>query len=307
MQLNWGLLPQQLVIGIQLGAVYALIALGYTMVYGVLRFINFAHGDVYMVGAYFAYYTSTVWFVSSITNMYVMLVVMLLISMVGCGLLGLTIERLAYRPLRSSPRIAVLITAIGVSLFLEYSGKFFFKTSPKPSIEEHVNVLRGTVHVLGIDVSQSQVAILVVTLILMAGLWQFVTRTATGRGMRAVAHDFNTAALMGINVDRIVAITFLIGSALAGAGGMMNATAFGTPLDPFYGLVPGVKAFVAAVLGGIGNIPGAVAGGILMGLSETLVVWLGYAGYKDAMAFVLLIGILLFRPGGLFGSTVEKV
>lgn len=308
MQLNWGLLPQQLVIGIQLGAIYALIALGYTMVYGVLRFINFAHGDVYMVGAYFAYYASSMWFVGLLPgHPYLLLLLMLLTSMIGCGLLGLTIERLAYRPLRGSPRIAVLITAIGMSLFLEYSGKFFFKTSPKPSIEEKVNVLHGTIRVLGIDVSQSQIAILVVTLVLMTLLWQFVTRTSTGRGMRAVSHDFDTASLMGINVNGIVSVTFLIGSALAGAGGMMNATAFGTPLDPFYGLVPGVKAFVAAVLGGIGNIPGAVAGGILMGLAETLVVWLGYAGYKDAMAFVMLIGILLFRPGGLFGSTVEKV
>lgn len=307
MHLHWELLPQQLVIGIQLGAIYALIALGYTMVYGVLRFINFSHGDVYMVGAYLAYYTSSMWFNVNTMNPYVLLILMLLISMVGCALLGLTIERLAYRPLRSAPRIAVLITAIGVSLFLEYAGKFFFKTSPKPSIEERVNVLHNSIQIAGINLSQSQLAILVVTLILMTLLWQFVTRTPTGRGMRAVAHDFDTAALMGVNVNRIVAITFVIGSALAGAGGMMNATAFGTPLDPFYGLVPGVKAFVAAVLGGIGNIPGAVVGGLLMAMAETLIVWLGYAGYKDAMAFVLLIGILLFRPGGLFGSTVEKV
>lgn len=307
MHLHWELLPQQLVIGIQLGAIYALIALGYTMVYGVLRFINFSHGDVYMVGAYLAYYTSSMWFNVNTMNPYVLLILMLLISMVGCALLGLTIERLAYRPLRSAPRIAVLITAIGVSLFLEYAGKFFFKTSPKPSIEERVNVLHNSLHIWGINLSQSQLAILVVTLVLMTLLWQFVTRTPTGRGMRAVAHDFDTAALMGVNVNRIVAITFVIGSALAGAGGMMNATAFGTPLDPFYGLIPGVKAFVAAVLGGIGNIPGAVVGGLLMALAETLIVWLGYAGYKDAMAFVLLIGILLFKPGGLFGSTVEKV
>jgi branched-chain amino acid transport system permease protein len=292
---------------VQLGAIYALIALGYTMVYGVLRFINFAHGDVYMVGAYLAYYTSMRWFDRSTMNPYAMLMIMLFISMIGCAILGLIIERLAYRPLRSAPRIAVLITAIGVSLFLEYGGKFFFKTSPKPSIAEEINVLRAPIQFLGITIDGSQVAVLIVTLVLMFFLWQFVTKTQTGRSMRAVSHDFNTASLMGIDVNKAVAITFIIGSALAGAGGMMNATAFGTPLDPFYGLVPGVKAFVAAVLGGIGNIPGAVVGGLLMGLAETLVVWTGYGGYKDAMAFVLLIGILLFRPGGLFGSTVEKV
>lgn len=304
---NWSDLPQQLVIGVQLGAVYALIALGYTMVYGVLRFINFAHGDVYMVGAYFAYYTSMRWFDRNTMNPYAMLILMLVISMVGCAALGLIVERLAYRPLRAAPKIAVLITAIGVSLFIEYGGKFFFKTSPKPSISQDINVLSKPISIGSVKLDGSQIAVLVVTLVLMFLLWQFVTRTATGRAMRAVSHDFGAASLMGVNVDRVVAITFGIGSALAGAGGMMNATAFGTPLDPFYGLVPGVKAFVAAVLGGIGNIPGAVVGGLIMGLMETLIIWLGYGGYKDAVAFVLLIVILLVKPSGLFGSSLEKV
>ncbi|MBI5707673.1 MAG: branched-chain amino acid ABC transporter permease [Armatimonadetes bacterium] len=305
--MDWGQLPQQLVNGVQLGAVYALIALGYTMVYGVLRLINFAHGDIYMVGAYFAYYTAMVWFNRMTMNPYVMLIAMLLIAMVGCAILGVIIERLAYRPLRNAPRISVLITAVGVSLFLEYTGRLIFQTSPQPSIVEEVNVLAKPIHFAGITIQQSQLAVLGVTLVLMTGLWIFVTKTTMGRAMRAVSHDFATASLMGVNVDRVVVVTFVIGSSLAGAAGMMNATAFGQPLQPFIGLIPGVKAFVAAVLGGIGNIPGAVVGGLIMGCAEVLVVWAGYAGYRDAVAFVILIVILLFRPGGLFGSTADKV
>ncbi|HET6644016.1 MAG TPA: branched-chain amino acid ABC transporter permease [Fimbriimonadales bacterium] len=306
--MNWDLLPQQLVIGIQLGAIYALIALGYTMVYGVLRLINFAHGDVYMVGAYLAYYTSMQWFNRESMNPYVLLISMLVVAMVGCALLGLLIERFAYRPLRGAPRSSLLITAIGVSLLLEHGGLLVFKTAPPPSIHESVNVLaKNSLVVFGLRIDSAQLAVFVVTLILMLLLWQFVTRTKTGRAMRAVSHDFDTAALMGVDVNRIVAVTFVIGSSLAAAGGMMNATALGTPLTTFYGLIPGVKAFVAAVLGGIGNIPGAVVGGFIMGICEVLVVWAGYGGYRDAVAFVILIGILMFKPSGLFGSAAEKV
>lgn len=305
--MDWGQLPQQLVNGVQLGAVYALIALGYTMVYGVLRLINFAHGDVFMVGAYLAYYTSMVWFDRDVIPPYVLLLMMLVIAMVGCATLGVIIERLAYRPLRNAPRISVLITAVGVSLFLEYAGRLVFKTSPQPAIVQEVNVLAKPLNLGGVNIQQSQLAVLGVTLVLMALLWVFVSRTTMGRAMRAVSHDFSTASLMGVNVDRVVIVTFIIGSALAGAGGMMQATSFGSPLNTFYGLLPGVKAFVAAVLGGIGNIPGAVVGGLIMGVAEVSVVWAGYAGYKDAVAFVILIVILLFRPGGLFGSTMEKV
>ncbi len=305
--MDWGQLPQYLVLGIQLGAVYALIALGYTMVYGVLRLINFAHGDIFMVGAYLAYYTSMVWFSRDHWNPYVLLAMMLVIAMAGCAILGVVIERLAYRPLRNAPRISVLITAVGISLFLEYAGRLVFQTSPQPAIVQEVNVLAKPMTILGIVVDQSQLAVLGVVLVMMLLLWQFVTRTPMGRAMRAVSHDFNTASLMGINVDRVVVVTFIIGSALAGAGGMLQATSFGSPLNTFYGLLPGVKAFVAAVLGGIGNIPGAVVGGLIMGLAETGVVWAGYAGYRDAVAFVILIAILLFRPGGLFGSTADKV
>ncbi len=298
---------QQIVNGLQLGAIYALIALGYTMVYGVLRLINFAHGEVYMVGAYLAYYTGMVWFAKSDLNPTLLLILMLLIAMIGCAILGLMIERVAYRPLRNAPRISALITAIGASLFLQYSGKFFFKTSPPPSISENVNVLKEPLKIGQVVINQSQLAVFFVTLVLMGLLWFFVTKTNTGRAMRAVSHDFDTAALMGIDVNKIVAITFIIGSALAGAGGMMNATSLGTPLTPFIGVLPGVKAFVAAVLGGIGNIPGDVAGAFILAMAETGIIFAGYAGYKDAVAFVLLIGILLIKPSGLFGGVVEKV
>lgn len=306
-QLNWGLLDQQLINGIQLGAIYALIALGYTMVYGVLQLINFAHGEVYMVGAYVAYYTAEQWLDKNSMSPWLLLGIMLFGAMVVCAILGVTIERLAYRPLRNAPRISVLITAIGVSLLLQQGGLLIFRTSPQPSISEQVNPF-GTSNftnlpLLGdLTLSWGQVAMFGVSIVLMLLLWWFVSGTKTGRGIRAVSHDFSTASLMGINVDRMIAITFIIGSALAGAGGMMNATALGTPLDTFYGLVPGVKAFVAAVLGGIGNIPGAVAGGFLMGIAEAVVIWLGYSNYKDAVAFVILIAVLLLRPSGLLGS-----
>ena len=310
-EINWGLLDQQLINGIQLGAIYALIALGYTMVYGVLKLINFAHGEVYMVGAYIAYYVAEQWFDKTTMQSWALLGIMLMGAMVLCAILGVTIERLAYRPLRNAPRIAVLITAIGVSLLLQQGGLLVFRTSPQPSISESVNPF-GTAQYTDlplfgdITISWSQTAMFGVSIILMLLLWFFVSGTKTGRAMRAVSHDFNTASLMGIDVNKIISLTFVIGSALAGAGGMMNATALGTPLDTFYGLLPGVKAFVAAVLGGIGNIPGAVVGGFLMGIAETLVIWLGYGSYKDAVAFVILIAVLLIRPSGLLGSVGQE-
>ncbi|MBS1722094.1 MAG: branched-chain amino acid ABC transporter permease [Armatimonadetes bacterium] len=384
--LDFSILPQQLVNGLLLGSIYALIALGYTMVYGVLRLINFAHGEVFMLGSYAALFTS--WLLGfspeavrgvDRPSTWVNLVVMLLVSMIVCGLIGVLIEFLAYRPMRNQPRIASLITAIGVSLFIQYAGGLFLPQSPPPAISEQVNPyrnekvsivlkpagqeivaqaadatkkaaiaekayddaqkagapadkveqLRNDAQIASNDASRlqtqvssqtsglvipyGQLGMLITTMVLMAVLWFVVQKTKTGRAMRAVAHDFDSAALMGVNVGRIITITFMIGSALAGAGAMMYATVLRTPLSPFLGVQPGVKAFVAAVLGGIGNIPGAVLGGILMGIVETLVVWLdglvpGLSGYKDAVAFVVLIAVLLFRPGGLLGSSkVEKV
>ena len=311
MTFDWGTLDQQLINGIQLGAIYALIALGYTMVYGVLKLINFAHGEVYMVGAYIAYYIAEQWLDKNSMSAWVLLGVMLIGAMVACAMLGVLIERLAYRPLRSAPRISVLITAIGVSLLLQQAGLLVFRTSPQPSITEDVNPFGKSKYtdlpLFGdLAINWAQVAMLGMSVILMILLWWLVTSTKTGRAMRAVSHDFNTASLMGIDVNRIIAITFVIGSALAGAGGMMNATAMGTPLDTFYGLMPGVKAFVAAVLGGIGNIRGAVLGGFLMAIAETLVIWVGYDSFKDAVAFVILILVLLVRPNGLLGSVGQE-
>lgn len=308
---NWHTLGQQVVNGIQLGSIYALIALGYTMVYGVLRLINFAHGEVYMVGAFTAYYISEVWFEKEAMSNWALLLLMITGSMAVCAALGVTIERIAYRPLRDAPRISILITAIGVSLFLQQSLLLVFRTSPPPSISEQVNPfgrIKLDVPVIGeLILAGGQLAMFVMSLVLMILLWYIVSFTKIGRAMRAVSHDFNTAALMGVDVNKIVTFTFIIGSALAGAAAMMNATALGTPLKTDYGLLPGVKAFVAAVLGGIGNIPGAVVGGFFMGVAELLVVWANYDEYRDAVAFVILILVLLFKPTGLLGSTaVEK-
>lgn len=435
--LDFSTLPQQLVNGILLGAIYALIALGYTMVYGVLRLINFAHGEVFMLGAYAALFVSwnlgfgqggdaagmspdllrmvsfgsfafgavclgtffalrhskrrprTLMTLGTVTGVLGLaglgvaflqpqastLFTMLIVSMAVCGTVGVLIEFLAYRPMREQPRIAALITAIGVSLLLQYGGALVLPTSPPPSINEQVNPYRGSTELnlvqpdqglvaayttakttfeaanaeyeqvrsanpppspevlrvardarndadramndlqrtydnsgLRIRVPTGQLIMLITTLFLMAVMTYLVKFTAAGRAMRAVSHDFDSAALMGVNVGRTVSFTFLLGSVLAGAGAMMNATFIGTPLTTFYGMNPGVKAFVAAVLGGIGNIPGAVLGGLLMGVAETLVVWTDNSNYRDAIAFVILIVVLLFRPGGLLGSAkVEKV
>jgi len=440
--LNFSTLPDQLVNGLLLGAIYALMALGYTMVYGILRLINFAHGEVYMLGAYISLFASYMlgygsasavganpnpimsphtvlavglvmiviglaggiaglkipklpalvkavgWmlvvigvlavFVGKFQPQALNLVIMLLASMFICSIVGIVIERFAYRPMRAHSRIASLITAIGVSMLIQNGGALFLPNSPPPSISEDVNPYRQTItmHIVpaptalheavvkatpayestkkafddyiaktglsefslppegkkirsdkmeaektyqdakrkedsaGVSVTlqQSRIIMLITVLVLMAGLTYLVMYTSAGRAMRAVSHDFDSAGLMGINVNSIVTFTFVVGSSLAGAGAMMIATFQGTPLTTFYGLLPGVKAFVAAVLGGIGNIPGAVLGGFLMGAAETLVIWAGYSEYKDAIAFVILIVVLLFRPGGLLGSSkVEKV
>ncbi|HEY3782508.1 MAG TPA: branched-chain amino acid ABC transporter permease [Fimbriimonadaceae bacterium] len=441
---DFSTLPEQLLNGILLGAIYALIALGYTMVYGVLKLINFAHGDVYMLGAYFALFgsyflgfspdatnpqlvipavlnitllVSTILLVAGIVvavgskiakgakfadigfsgglaavflggagflvcklqPQAVDMLLMILGAMLACALIGVIIERFAYRPIRSHSRVAALITAIGVSLLIEYGGSLFLPNSPPPSIKEQLNPYRaasvltlasaspilvtqanaakkpyddaqaefnaylqahpkedqfntdatGTalkekmqaaqrtygdltrkVSSAGVRIhyQTGQVLILIATLVLMIIFTYLVMFTKSGRAMRAVSHDFDSASLMGVNVNRIIVYTFVLGSALAGAGAMMQATVLGTPLQSFMGLLPGVKAFVAAVLGGIGNIPGAVLGGLLMGLAETLATWMGGSEYKDAIAFVILILVLLFKPGGLLGSAkVEKV
>ena len=295
---------QQLVNGVTWGSVYALIALGYTMVYGILRLINFAHGDVYMLGAFFAYYAARSFGAASDPSPLRAILVML-VAMIGCGAVGLVIERAAYKPVRRSSRLAALITAIGVSLLLENGGMLIFGADPKffPQIVREQRFGLGA----GVTITNQQLIILVVSLALMLLLRVIVLYTRVGRAMRAVSFSHTAAALMGISVDRIISFTFVLGSMLAAAAGVLVALQ-NPEIEPYMGIMPGLKAFVAAVLGGIGNIPGAVVGGLVMGIAEVMVTGYVSPTYRDAIAFVLLIVILLVRPAGIFGKHVaEKV
>jgi len=295
---------QQLVNGLTSGSVYALIALGYTMVYGILRLINFAHGDVYMLGAFFGLFAARALNAGNDPSPIKALLV-LLIAMAGCGIAGVIIERAAYKPVRKSPRLSALITAIGVSLLLENGGRLVFGADPKffPQIIPAHNIALGG----GVTISNQQLVILVVSLTLMLLLRLLVVHTRVGKAMQAVSYNPTAAALMGISVDRIITFTFLIGSMLAAAAGVLVAVK-DPKIEPYMGLLPGLKAFVAAVLGGIGNVPGAVVGGLVMGIAEVMVVGYVSPTYRDAIAFVLLIVILLVRPAGILGRNVaEKV
>lgn len=291
---------QQLVNGLAWGSIYALIALGYTMVYGVLRLINFAHGDVYMVGAMAGYYAAH-WFKGggSMTR----LGVVMLSSMLVCGLLGALIERLAYRPLRNAPRLNALITAIGVSLFLEYFGQYLFGADPKffPQLIE----TRELVNFHGVIINNIQVTIFVVSFALMLALRYIVNNTKAGKAMQAVSFSHTASQLVGIPVNRVISLTFVLGSVLAAAAGILVGLS-NPKIDPLMGLMPGLKAFVAAVLGGIGNIPGALVGGLLMGIAETLVAGYLSSTYRNALAFIILILILLIKPSGLFGKARQE-
>ncbi|MFY9924718.1 MAG: branched-chain amino acid ABC transporter permease [Opitutaceae bacterium] len=291
---------QQLLNGLSLGAIYALIALGYTMVYGVLRFINFAHSDVFMVGAFIGFYVGERLPSGTITGGLVVLAA----AMAGCAVLGILIERIVYRPLRGGPTLNVLITAIGMSLFLEYTGQLVFGATPRafPSIFP-----AKVVEVHGLIISMNQVIVILVAAVLMVALEFTVYRTKIGTAMRAVALNPKAAQLVGINVDVVISFTFGLGSMLAAAGGVLYALNYPS-IDPLMGVVPGLKAFVAAVLGGIGNIPGAALGALILGMVETFVDGSRWSTYKDAIAFAILIGILLFRPAGLLGRfAAEKV
>ena len=296
---------QHLLNGLNLGAIYALIALGYTMVYGVLQLINFAHSEVYMVGAFSTYYASR-WLGLSSKPGLASFGIALVIAMVVCSLLGLAIERFAYRPLRNSPKLNVLITAIGVSLFLQFSGQVVFGSDPKlfPAVLEDYTLPFNFGQV---QIQLFDIVILAVACIAMTGLHFFIHKTKTGKASRAVSHSPRVAALMGISVNRMISITFIIGSSLAGIGAVLVGLKY-PKIEPLMGMMIGMKAFVAAVLGGIGNLPGAVLGGILMGVCEEFVVGYLSSAYRDALAFGLLILILLLKPSGLLGkSTVEKV
>jgi branched-chain amino acid transport system permease protein len=294
---------QQLINGLSLGAIYALIALGYTMVYGVLRLINFAHGDVYMLGAFAGYYLANALELDASPSILGAIVVTLG-AMAICGVIGVLIERFAYRPVRHHPRLTSLITAIGVSLLLEYGGQVVFGANPR----FFPQMIRAEVYsVGGVQITNQSLLIIVVAIVVMFGLQFIVHRTRIGKAMRATSFNLSVAKLMGINTDYVIAFTFALGSALAAAGGVMVALAI-PRIDPLMGLMTGLKAFVAAVLGGIGNIPGAMIGGVLIGLLETWLSATAYSTYRDAAAFAVLILILLFRPAGIMGTaTVEKV
>jgi branched-chain amino acid transport system permease protein len=304
-------LLQQLINGLSLGAIYALIALGYTMVYGVLRFINFAHSDVFMVGAYAGYFLGPKLGAGSIGGG----VLTLAGAMAVCAVLGVVIEKLAYRPLRGRSNLTVLITAIGVSLLLQNTGQKIKAVGANPRAFQFPGpdgMTRGLfpetqLHFRSLTISSNQVIVLVVAVVLLAALWWIVHRTRIGTAMRAMSFNATASSLVGINNDAVISFTFALGSALAGAGGVLYAMNYPS-IDPLMGTLPGLKAFVAAVLGGIGNLPGAALGGLLIGLVETLVSGTRVSTYRDAIAFAILILILMFRPAGLLGKLrVEKV
>lgn len=287
---------QQLINGVSLGSIYALIALGYTMIYGIIKLINFAHGDIYMVGAYIGFF--------AITFGNLPILPALLISMAVTACLGMLVEKLAYKPLRHAPRISILITAIGVSFFLEYASMYFVTPTPRtfPNVIENISF-----NLAGFIINGQQLLIFSITIILMAILTYIVQKTKLGKAMRAASFDTETAQLMGIDSDRVISMTFCIGSALAAAAGVLVGVYYNT-IDPLMGIMPGLKAFVAAVLGGIGILPGAVVGGIILGVIEALVSGFISSTFRDAAAFAILILVLLVKPSGLFGkNTNEKV
>ncbi|MGZ3696448.1 MAG: branched-chain amino acid ABC transporter permease [Bdellovibrionota bacterium] len=295
---------QHLVNGLSLGSIYALIALGYTMVFGILQLINFAHGDVYMLGAFMGMYSARYFGFGRVSSLGSLLVTML-IAMVGCAGTGYIIERFAYRPLRKSPRINVLITAVGVSLFLEFSGQLLFGSDPKffPQLYRPA----GEWAIGELKINPLQLIVFGISIILMTILQYVIFRTRLGRAMRAVSFSHDLASLMGIPTDRVISYTFMLGSALAGAAGVLVGLTY-PKIEPLMGVMPGLKAFVAAVFGGIGNVTGAVVGAMILGLAEELLVGYGTPTFRDALAFAILIAILLFKPTGLFGSKrTEKV
>ncbi len=298
---------QQVVNGLALGSIYALIALGYTMVYGVLRFINFAHSDVLMLGAFAAFYLAPVLAPTLGAASIPLAITVIILAAAICACIGMLIEFLAYRPLRARPRLTVLITAIGVSLFIEFAGQhekvFGAATKSFPTLLPKADVGFG-----GLHVSSNDLVVLVLTALLLFAMWFIVQKTKLGMAMRAVSFNEQAASLMGVNVNRIISFTFGLGSALAAVAGIFYAMR-APGIEPLMGIQPGLRAFIAAVLGGIGNLPGAALGGLLLGVLETVFGGMpGVSNYRDAIAFAILILILLFRPAGLLGKAqIEKV
>ena len=289
-------LIQTLISGLSLGSIYALIALGYTMVYGIAKMLNFAHGDIIMVGAYAV--------ITAVFTMGLPPFIAILISIALCALLGIVIEFLAYRPLRQAQPLAVLITAIGVSYLLQNLALLIYGSEQKafPTI-----VALPTVHIGGVYIDGITLATLVVTAVIMVALSLFINKTRMGKAMRAVSEDKEAAELMGISVNRTITVTFAIGSALAGIAAIFYGAAY-TYIRPTTGAMPGIKAFTAAVFGGIGSIPGAVIGGVALGFVEIMTVAFmpELSGFRDAFAFILLVLVLVFKPTGLLGERMEE-
>ncbi len=300
-------LPQQVVNGITLGSVYALIALGYSMVYGILQLLNFAHGDVYMVGAFIGWGVFQMLSSEKVLALPAGLCILLMLvaAMLGCGLLGVVIEWFAYRPLRDAPRIAPLISALGVSFFLQNA--VLLTMSARYRVYHTAMLIPSTwsFSAFGATISATRILVIIVAVALMVGLQYLVQKTKLGKAMRATAQDREAAAMMGIDVDRVIVATFFVGSALGGAAGVLVGLLF-TQVYHFMGFVAGLKGFTAAVVGGIGNIPGAMLGGLLLGILESIGVGFISPTYKDLIAFALLIVILLFRPRGLLGAKVPQ-
>ena len=298
---------QQLTNGLALGSIYALIALGYTMVYGVLRFINFAHSDVLMLGAFSAFYLAPKMEAIFGPQSALGALAIIFVAAAICAVIGILIELLAYRPLRNRPKLAVLITAIGVSLFIEFTCQhhavFGADTKSFPKL-----LPTRELHFAGIEMASNDLLVLVLTSVLLFAMWFLVQHTKMGMALRAVSFNQQAAALMGVNVNRVISFTFGLGSALAAIAGIFYAMR-APGIEPLMGVQPGIRAFIAAVLGGIGNLPGAALGGLLLGVLETVAGGIpGVSNYRDGIAFAILILILLFRPAGLLGrATVEKV
>jgi branched-chain amino acid transport system permease protein len=311
--MNWNLFVTELTAGITHGCVYALIALGYSMVYGILKLLNFAHGDIYMVGSFIG--LAIINLFGGATNVHINVVLMLFLmfaaAMLGGGLLGVMIERFAYRRLRSAPRIAPLITALGVSFFLENAAQLILGAQQQSynsfSWPSSPIALNGFVLPAQVHVSYAQIIVVVGTIVLVIALTLFVQRTQTGKAMRAVSFDREAAAMMGIDVDHVIVVTFFIGSALAGAAGVFNCISY-QQVFPSMGFQAGLFAFTAAVVGGIGNLPGSVLGGLLIGLAEAFSIGYISSTFSQAIVFAILIAVMLVRPSGLLGrAVVQKV
>ena len=283
---------QYLINGITQGSLYALVALGYTMVYGIIRLVNFAHGEFLMIGSFFGFFA---------LQFHLPMPIAIIIAMAGAGIAAVITERIIYRPIRSAGRIPALITAIGASMFFQYTGQIIFGASPR-SIPP---VITEKIYNFGeLNISNIQLLILVVTAFILLFLWWLTHFTKIGKAMRATSYNINAAELMGINTNRIISFTFFLGAALAGLAGMLLG--YLTPLEPMMGTTLGLKAFVAAVVGGIGVIPGAALGGLLLGIAENLVAGLYKSSYRDGVSFLILILVLLIKPSGLLGKNQKE-